>query len=121
MGLMKYILGGLGLFFLFFGFIYLLASGLGPRYALMGVGFIAIACVLFFFAYRLEKARISRPRLVSQDIHVGVSGDVRMERFNCRGCGNPLKEKDVKMADGAVVMSCPYCQGVYQLEEEPKW
>lgn len=118
---MKYILIAVGLFLLFFGFVYILASGLGLRYAAIGIGLTAVALLLFFWAYRLEKTKASQPQLVSQNIHVGVSGDVSMERFTCRGCGSPLEKKDISMVNGAVVLSCPYCRGVYHLEEEPKW
>jgi hypothetical protein len=121
MGLVKYALMAGGLFFLIFGFIYILASGLGPRYAAIGIGLTALGLLLIFISYKLEKVKMSQPRLIEQNISVGVSGDVSMERLKCKGCGNTLGEKDLRMVDGAVVMSCPYCGGVYQLQEEPKW
>jgi hypothetical protein len=121
MGLVKYAMIAGGLFFLIFGFIYIMASGLGPRYAAIGIGLTVLGIVLIFLSYRLEKAKVSQPRLIEQNIMVGVSGDVSAQRLKCKGCGNPLTEKDLRMVDGAVVMSCPYCKGVYQLEEEPKW
>jgi uncharacterized Zn-finger protein len=121
MGLMKYVLMVGGLCLLFLGLIYILASGLGLRYAAIGIGLILVGIVLIFMSYRLEKAKVSQPRLIDQTIKVDTSGDVGMQRLSCRGCGNPLKEKDLRMVDGAVVLSCPYCGGVYQLEEEPKW
>ena len=121
MGLLKYALMAAGLFLLFMGLIYLLASELGLRYAAIGIGLSIAGIILLFLSYRLEKAKISKPRLVHQNISVDTSGDVAIERFKCNSCGNPLKEKDLKMVDGAVILSCPYCGSVYQLEEEPKW
>jgi hypothetical protein len=121
MGLLKYVLMAVGVMLLLLGLIYLLASAYGIRYAAIGIGLIAVGIVLIFLSYRLEKAKISQPKLVHQDISVDTSGDIAIERFKCTSCGNPLKEKDLNMVDGAVVISCPYCGNVYQLEEEPKW
>lgn len=118
---MKYVLMIAGICLLFLGLIYILASGLGLRYATIGIGLTIVGIVLIFMSYRLEKVKASQPRFINQTIKVDTSGDVGIERLSCKGCGNPLKEKDLRMVDGAVVLSCPYCGGVYQLEEEPKW
>ncbi|UCE75013.1 MAG: hypothetical protein JSV56_04735 [Methanomassiliicoccales archaeon] len=116
MGFLKYVLMAAGLFLLFLGLIYLLAT-----IVTTGAGLIAVACILLFLSYKLEKQKASQPRLVSQNVQVGASGDVSIERFKCRGCGTALKEKDLRMVDGAVLISCPFCGSIYQLEEEPKW
>ena len=121
MGLLKYALMAVGIMLLLLGLIYLMASEYGLRYAAIGIGLIIVGIVLLFLSYRLEKTKISQPKLVHQNITVDTSGDVSLERFKCNSCGNPLKEKDLKMVDGAVILSCPYCGNVYQLEEEPKW
>jgi predicted RNA-binding Zn-ribbon protein involved in translation (DUF1610 family) len=121
MGLLRYVLMAVGVMLLLLGLIYVMASEFGLRYAAIGIGLILVGVVLIFLSYKLEKAKIGQPKLVSQDIRVDTSGDVALERFKCRSCGNPLKEKDLNMVDGAVILSCPYCGNVYQLEEEPKW
>jgi membrane-bound ClpP family serine protease len=121
MGLLKYALMAVGIMLLLLGLIYVMASAYGIRYAATGIGLMIVGVVLIFLSYRLEKAKMSQPKLVNQNISVDTSGDVALERFKCRSCGNPLKEKDLNMVDGAVILSCPYCGNVYQLEEEPKW
>ncbi len=52
---------------------------------------------------------------------VDLTGDVNLESMKCRQCGAPLDRKGVKMQEGAVFVTCPYCDSSYQLEEEAKW
>ena len=40
---------------------------------------------------------------------------------NCRQCGAPVEQKDIKVVQGGLMVTCPYCSAVYALEEAPKW
>ena len=51
----------------------------------------------------------------------GSGGDVRLEQLTCQRCGATLSKDAVSVQHGAAMVSCPYCQASYQLEEAPKW
>ena len=55
------------------------------------------------------------------NLNIDLSGDVNLEKFQCRNCGSPLTPDNIKMVAGAPVVTCPYCGTSYQLTEEPKW
>ena len=50
-----------------------------------------------------------------------LPGDTSLEQIQCRQCGATLGSKSVKVAAGAVFVTCEYCGSEYQLEEAPKW
>lgn len=53
--------------------------------------------------------------------NVDLTGDVKLESFQCKQCGGALSSKNVSMVGGALTVTCPYCGAVYQIEEAPKW
>ena len=54
-------------------------------------------------------------------IKLDLPGKTQIEQMKCRSCGGALTADSIKMVNGAPVVSCPYCNTVYQLTEEPKW
>ena len=52
---------------------------------------------------------------------IDLSGDVNLQKLNCRQCGATLSGEAVTVHAGAVFIKCPYCGAAYQLEEEPQW
>ena len=53
---------------------------------------------------------------------VDLSGATSLNNIKCKSCGAQLAAESVKVAaDGAVVVSCPYCNSAYQITEAPKW
>jgi hypothetical protein len=54
-------------------------------------------------------------------IKVDLPGETKVEQMKCKSCGGALTTDNIKMVNGAPVVTCPYCNTVYQLTEEPKW
>ncbi len=52
---------------------------------------------------------------------VDLPGQVEAEALKCRACGGTITAGDIKIVNGAPMVTCPYCHTVYQLTEEPKW
>ena len=68
---------------------------------------------------------LSRIKPVIQKVEVHQSfeapGELNLQEVKCRQCGAQLSAKEMKIVSGAAVISCPYCDAAYHLEEEPKW
>ncbi|KQM12041.1 hypothetical protein AOA80_04720 [Methanomassiliicoccales archaeon RumEn M1] len=111
----------LAVFLILLGGIFVIASGI--ENIATGAVLIVIAIVLIFFAYRSDKMEASRPKLINQTFNVkmGGSGQLEQKRLTCRSCGAPLEDKDLKVVQGGIMVTCPYCGSVYALEEAPKW
>jgi len=54
-------------------------------------------------------------------LKVDLPGDVNVEKMKCQSCGGVLSADDIKVINGAPMVTCPFCKTVYQLTEEPKW
>ena len=111
----------LAIFLILLGAIFAIAGG--TENLLMGAMLVVIAIVLIFFSYRSEKVRAAQPRLINQTFNVKMegSGELRQRQLQCKSCGAPLEDKDLKVISGGIMASCPYCGNKYALEEAPKW
>ncbi len=54
-------------------------------------------------------------------VKIDLPGNVSMDVIKCKSCGGTLTSENIKLVNGAPVVTCPYCKTVYQLTEEPKW
>ena len=54
-------------------------------------------------------------------VKVDLPGETKIEQMKCRSCGGTLTADNIKLVNGAPMVTCPYCNTVYQLTEEPKW
>jgi hypothetical protein len=90
---------------------------------LTGAVLVVIAVAMFAFIYRVEKIAAAKPTLVSQTFNVKMDGSGKFEdkEMKCRSCGAPLADKDLKVVQGGVMVTCSYCGTTYALEEAPKW
>ena len=80
---------------------------------LMGVGVVVIWVV---------RTRGPRPiQQVTQQLELDMAGEISVEKLKCESCGAELSKDNVTLAQGAVIISCPYCNSTYQITEEPKW
>ena len=106
---------------LLLGAIFLIAAG--TQNIITGAVLMVIAAVLLLFTYRSQKMEASKPTLVTQNFNVSMEGTGRTEQkeLKCRSCGATLTDKDLKVVDGGVMMTCPYCSTVSTFEESPKW
>jgi len=120
----KVVLGAvvfLAILLLFLGAIFLIAGGLdntgtGGVLVLLGAG-------LLYYVYRHDKIEAAKPTLVSQTFNVKMDGSGTMteRQLKCKSCGAPILDKDLKVIQGGVMMTCPYCGAMSALEEAPRW
>ena len=110
------------IFLILLGVIFLIAAGTVQN-LVTGAVLVLIAAMLLFFVYRSSKIEAAKPTLVTQnfDVKMEGTGGTQQKELKCRSCGAPLSEKDLKVVQGAVVVTCPYCNTVTTLEESPKW
>jgi len=110
-----------GVVILFLGLIFIVASG--TENMITGAVMILVAVGIFVFVYYSEKIQASKPTLVSQTFNVKMEGSGRLDEkeMKCRTCGAPITEKDLKIVQGGVMVTCSYCGAAYSLQEEPKW
>ena len=106
------------------GFILLGASGgaqgvTGIGSAGMCIGAIALVggIVLIVLAARKTKQETAQ----NVTLKVDLPGETRIEAMKCRSCGGELTADNIKLVNGAPMVTCPYCNTIYQLTEEPKW
>jgi DNA-directed RNA polymerase subunit RPC12/RpoP len=111
----------LAIFMILLGMIFIIASGM-DNIATGGL-FVVIAVILLFFAYRTTKIEAAKPSVINQTFQVKMegSGDLKEKELRCKSCGAPLTDKNLKVIQGGVMMTCPYCGAVSALEEAPKW
>ena len=62
-----------------------------------------------------------RPHHHVHEVKIDMPGDTSLEQIQCKQCGATLSSKSVRLAAGAVFVSCEFCNAEYQLEEAPKW
>ena len=115
-----YIVAGI---LLLFGVLWLLsafsAEAASPLGRLIVGGLLVLLGLGLIVAIRLREPKPEQHVTIHQQID--LSGDVQMEELHCRNCGAKLDAKAVKVVEGAVMVSCPYCGATYQIVEEPKW
>jgi predicted RNA-binding Zn-ribbon protein involved in translation (DUF1610 family) len=107
----------------FFGVLWLLsafsAETTSPGGRLLVGGLLVLIGLGIIVALRLREPKPEQQITIRQEIDIG--GDVEMESLQCRSCGAQLDKSAITVAEGAVIVSCPYCGATYQIVEEPKW
>jgi hypothetical protein len=106
--------------FIFFGILFIWGA-FSPSGS---VGWIAIGLISVLVGFGLIwLAGRQKPSIASQDVtlKIDLPANVQLDSFKCKSCGGALTTDNVKMVAGAPVVTCPYCNTVYQLTEEPKW
>jgi formylmethanofuran dehydrogenase subunit E len=85
----------------------------------MSVGLIMLAggIVLIVVAARKNKQEAAQ----NVTLKVDLPGETKIAEMKCRSCGGALTADNIKLVNGAPVVTCPYCNTVYTLTEEPKW
>jgi len=103
------------------GMIFVIAGGI-ENLAAGGV-MILVAVLILYYIYRTNKIEAAKPTLVSQTFNVKMDGSGKFSEkgMTCRSCGAPLTDKSLKIVEGGIMVTCPYCNAIYALEEAPKW
>jgi predicted RNA-binding Zn-ribbon protein involved in translation (DUF1610 family) len=108
---------------LLFGVLWLLSAfsseASSPAGRLVVGGLLVLLGLGIIFAVRLREPKPEQQITIRQEVN--LSGDIEMEELQCRNCGAHLDSKALKVVEGAVMVSCPYCGAAYQIVEEPKW
>jgi hypothetical protein len=106
------------------GFILLAASGgtqgvTGIGSAGVVIGLISLVGGILMLVLAARKTRQDTAQNIT--FKVDLPGETSIEQMKCRSCGGALSADNVKLVNGAPMVTCPYCNTVYQLTEEPKW
>jgi len=117
----KVIIAFVALALIALGMVFIIASyGLDQTF-MTGMIMVLIAVGLLVFLYMDSRIQASKPTLVSQNIQMGGSGEFKQRKMSCKSCSAPIGDKDLKMIEGGIMYTCPYCGSVGAIEEEPKW
>jgi hypothetical protein len=92
-------------------------TGLGTTGILLGA--IALVAGILMVVIAARKTKMETAQNVT--LKVDLPGDTKVEEMKCKSCGGVLTADNIKMVNGAPMVTCPYCGTVYQLTEEPKW
>lgn len=107
---------------IFFGVLFIWAT-FSPEgqigWLLVGVISAAIGFGIIWFIGKQRKVELLADKELTYKID--LPADVNIDEITCRKCGGVLTMENIKMAAGAPVVSCPYCNTTYLLTEEPKW
>ena len=106
------------------GFILLGASGgaqgvtgIGTVGMLIGALALVGGIVMVIIAARKTKQETAQ----NVTLKVDLPGETKIEQMKCKSCGGTVTADNIKLVNGAPMVTCPYCNTVYQLTEEPKW
>jgi DNA-directed RNA polymerase subunit RPC12/RpoP len=121
--IVRYAIAFVALFLLFLGLVFLMAYEDGLENIMIGGVMILLALGMLAFVYYDSRLEAKRPVVVEQTYNVRIegSGELGQKPMKCQSCNAPVGEKDVKVIEGGLMYTCPYCGSVGALEEEPKW
>jgi Zn finger protein HypA/HybF involved in hydrogenase expression len=120
----RYLGFGFSAILLVLGLIYLLAlaspqttdtarvGGVAAALLAVGIGLLVLT-LKFLPTTKIEHTVVRK---------IDLSGQVALDEMKCKNCGGALSGDNIQLAaDGAAVVSCPYCNTTYQITEAPKW
>ena len=92
-------------------------TGIGSAGIVLGA--IALVGGIIMVIIAARKTRQETAQNVT--LKVDLPGETKVEQMKCKSCGGALTTDNIKMVNGAPMVTCPFCGTVYQLTEEPKW
>ena len=106
------------------GFVLLGASGGAQGVTGIGttgvvIGLIALVAGVAMLVVAARKTRAETAQNVT--VKVDLPGQTKIDAMKCKSCGGTLTADNIKMVNGAPMVTCPFCGTVYNLTEEPKW
>ena len=114
-----YILAGIIIVFSFLFILGAFSPDGSTSWLWVGIIGLLIGFLCIFWGSRLGAKAEQTTQIVT--LQVDLPGNVSMDTIKCQSCGAPLSTEDIKMVNGAPMVSCPNCGTTYQLTEEPKW
>ena len=105
----------------FFGVIFILGCGAENNiwWGVVGIIMIAVAIGIIWITTRRKEAKAGETQNVT--LKIDLPGNVSLDTMKCKSCGGNLSSENVKMVEGALQVTCPFCHTQYQLTEDPKW
>ncbi|HTY08857.1 MAG TPA: hypothetical protein VMF29_06810 [Candidatus Edwardsbacteria bacterium] len=106
-----------------FGILFLLSARAeytrspGAR-IITGLALIAVGAGIAAAIKRSEPRPDQKVEVVQK---IDLSGGATADQMKCQQCGAPLSKDAVAVREGAVFITCPYCNSTYQITERPKW
>jgi hypothetical protein len=106
------------------GFILLGASGGAQGVTGIGstgvvIGVLALVAGVSLLVVAARKTRQETAQNVT--VKVDLPGETKIDAMKCKSCGGTLTADNIKLVNGAPMVTCPFCGTIYQLTEEPKW
>ncbi len=97
------------------------ASGkVAPR-VVVGLLLFVGGLVLIVFAWRSGK-NTAAGAPSGEKSQQEAPGQLSLKALTCPHCGGQADAASVKLGpEGTMSVTCPYCQAVYLVQEEPKW
>ena len=95
-----------------------------PCWLPLGAGLMCVGLVMIgggILLIVLAARKIRQETIQNVTLKVDLPGETKIEAMKCRSCGGELSADNIKLVNGAPMVTCPYCNTVYQLTEEPKW
>jgi uncharacterized membrane protein len=92
-------------------------TGIGTVGVLVGAVALVAGIIMIVLAARKTKQETAQ----NVTMQVDLPGETKIEQMKCRSCGGTLTADNIKLVNGAPMVTCPFCNSVYQLTEEPKW
>jgi hypothetical protein len=92
-------------------------ASIGVALSCVGVLMLAGGILLIWLAIRKQKQAAAQ----NVTLKIDLPGETKIEAMKCRSCGGELTADNIKLVNGAPMVTCPYCNTIYQLTEEPKW
>ncbi len=112
--------------FLGYGGLNIAGSFAQPTTSSLSLGFVILCVGLFIVAGGVVLIVVAARKTKQETaqnvtLKVDLPGDTKIEQMKCKSCGGTLTSDNIKLVNGAPMVTCPYCNSVYQLTEEPKW
>jgi hypothetical protein len=92
-------------------------SGIGSTGVVLGVVALVAGVIMLVTAARKTKQETAQ----NVTVQVDLPGQTKIDAMKCKSCGGVLTADNIKLVNGAPMVTCPFCGTVYQLTEEPKW
>ena len=112
-----------GLGVLFLGLVFLIAGG--SENLQVGAVMVLVAIVLLLMAFLSDRgatAEVSSPRRWGRPVPPSATRPMEAEEgMVCPYCGASVGREDVKPKEGGLVLNCPSCHQVSQVEEGVRW
>jgi hypothetical protein len=92
-------------------------TGIGNTGIVIGALALLGGIVMLVIAARKSK----QDTVQNVTLQVDLPGQTKIDAMKCKSCGGTLTADNIKLVNGAPMVTCPFCGTIYQLTEEPKW